>query len=349
MNPIGYSKKNFLISIGFLFLIVGILTIVASPGASAEASPNQLFRGAAYCSQCHKSEYINWNSTAHAKASGQGGTLSNEGVTCEVCHGPDETMSVNASSAFCRTCHSESSTPTYMEWQGSSHAQAGVGCVNCHDPMSSKLTEDSLKLCGQCHTDKVAESQAGTHGAEGYDCLSCHMVKEVKTVNGTVYNQTGHTFIAAAPSSNCKSCHKDLASSHGMWGSSADDCLTCHSPVEMTKLHLLDGTSVPSGDGSVLCGQCHLDKFTEMRVGTHGDPLGVKNCTDCHRAMHWDVALDVTLPPIKASLPASTSDQVIADVNLGGIDLGTIQFGTIFTVAFAVVGAIGLIVILRRI
>jgi len=375
MDPIGYSKRNFLISVGFCALAVGILSAMMVQGARSNVPPSLHYRGPADCSKCHDSEYYDWNTSAHAQAFGvvfqsqwkaqgspescltchttgfnpQTGSYSMGGVTCETCHGPGGSMAVNSTSALCGTCHSVSHSPTYTDWLSSNHSHAGVGCVDCHDPMSGRLVEEPLKLCGRCHSNKVAELSVGAHGTVGNTCTDCHMVRSVRSLDGTVHNQTGHTFLPSAPSLDCKSCHTDLGTSHNMWGNGTKDCLTCHDPVVMSQLHLLDGTSVPGSDGSALCRQCHAEKYSELVAGTHGDPLRGKNCTDCHRAMHWDVALNATLPPIRATLSASAPTQVVADIKLGDIDLGKIEFGTLFTVAFAVLGAVGLIVVLRRI
>ncbi len=375
MSPIGYSKRNFLISIGFCILAVVILYAATINGVRSDSHSSLRYSGPIECSKCHVSEYNAWNASAHAKAfdgafqsvwvtqgspgsclachttglDAQTGIYSIGGVTCETCHGPGGTMAVNGTSALCGTCHSVSHTPTYTDWLSSNHSHAGVECVTCHDPMSNNLVEEPLKLCGNCHLNKVTELNQGTHGTVGNSCIDCHVIRSVKSLDGTVHNQTGHTFLPSAPSIDCKSCHADLGTSHNMWGDGTENCLTCHDSVVMSQLHLLDGTIIPGNEGSALCSQCHADKYVAMKSGTHGDPLGEKNCVDCHKAMHWDVALNATLPPIRASQPISVSTQGVADIKLGDIDLGTVQFGTIFTVVFAIVGAIGLVVILRRI
>ena len=174
------------------------------------------------------------------------------------------------------------------------------------------------------------------------------MVKSINSSDGKVYNQTGHTFIPAPPTPDCKSCHASVTETHSMWGAGENECLTCHSPVAMTQLHLLDNTSVAISDSSVLCQQCHNEKYYEWKMGIHGDPHGEKKCVDCHEAMHWYVMLNATLPPIKVSSAQPVINPSDISVNVGDLSVSRIEFGYVIIGVFVVLVVLGFVYVITK-
>lgn len=125
------------------------------------------YRGAEFCKSCHAQEYEEWSGSLHAKTYTEAhfairvqelgwgmpeerclschaplttkGRAKEEGVTCEVCHGPGMTRTVVRD--ICVRCHgmggsSPSNTilGTPMEFEVSQAKEQGMTCVDCHMP-----------------------------------------------------------------------------------------------------------------------------------------------------------------------------------------------------------------------
>jgi hypothetical protein len=215
-----------------------------------------------------------------------------------MCHGPGGEMNLNTSAEFCSSCHSFSHFPTYEEWLESEHGHLDVECVECHDPMSLELKlDDPTELCGRCHEDVVADSLVGDHGEKDLDCSDCHLGR-IENIDGDV-SYTGHTFMPIVPDPDCMSCHEILLETHDVWGAESDNCITCHDTVQMTMLHLFNGSDIAMSESSILCAQCHNDVYYEWSMGIHADPhVMEKDCVDCHRAMNPYIMMNATLPPV---------------------------------------------------
>jgi len=98
--------------------------------------------------------------------------------------------------------------------QSRMHA-AGVTCSDCHDPHSSALYADGADVCARCHLpSKFAATEHTRHpeGADGVDCLSCHMPE--KTYMG-VDDRRDHSMRVPRP---------DLSAAHGV----PNACTDCH-------------------------------------------------------------------------------------------------------------------------
>lgn len=101
--------------------------------------------------------------------------------------------------------------------------------------------------------------------------------------------------------------HDELELAHGdLW------CLSCHDVDEPDSLHLADGTTLPFGDASRLCGQCHADKTDDWRVGVHGKRTGhwrgqkeYSACVTCHAPHAPRFAALAPDPPPRRPAPAS--------------------------------------------
>lgn len=131
--------------------------VSASPALQAE-QPTPIpggFAGSEACKSCHENIHSAWKDTFHANAFSspifqrdwselgsdtrclechttgfdpQTGTYSEEGVTCESCHGPlqpghpAQLMPIQPNADLCATCHKT----TTDEWRASKHSQVGI-------------------------------------------------------------------------------------------------------------------------------------------------------------------------------------------------------------------------------
>jgi hypothetical protein len=118
------------------------------------------YQGAAYCATCHQDKFDQWSQSLHSKAYTEAHFEPRvqqlswgmdkelclnchspsprlvEGVSCEVCHGPAQTMEVVKD--VCVNCHGSSSTikddmlSTPAEFLQSTAHKEGKSCVDCH-------------------------------------------------------------------------------------------------------------------------------------------------------------------------------------------------------------------------
>jgi len=192
------------------------------------------------CQLCHEMEDCQWKHSKHSQSMGSSflhewkskgsdqeclechtktydvntGHVSGNGVSCELCHGPDnpdhpkqtKTMMIPVTSEVCHDCH----CVTWGQWKVSGHGQNGIQCFDCHKMHQVELLEeDPDKLCGTCHKERLSEFIKTTHGTEGLQCVKCHMPKPLGI--DTDYhgkNVAGHTFtVNAWP---CSGCHHDM-------------------------------------------------------------------------------------------------------------------------------------------
>lgn len=196
------------------------------------------YAGSQSCAKCHENIHSEWVDTRHAHAFSspifqrdwdelsqqtsclqchttgfdpQSGEYSEEGVSCEACHGPfqpahpAQPMSVTPDAELCSTCHET----TTDEWHASVHGQEGIDCQSCHNPHSQTPMADSVTdLCTNCHKERGDSFTHGTHANAGLECSNCHMYTSPRTedpIMGLV--PTGHTF--SVGSDACIGCHQD--------------------------------------------------------------------------------------------------------------------------------------------
>ena len=104
------------------------------------------------------------------------------------------------------------------------------------------------------------------------------------------------------PTYPCSRCHADRTPDPGerrltefhtqktlQHGTQKGWCYRCHTPGDIDKLHLGDGTVVGFDEAYELCGSCHGDKLRAFQAGIHGLTTGDWNgarlrrsCTACH-------------------------------------------------------------------
>jgi len=225
-----------------LCAVAGALLSVTQPATAAPAvvPPNQVpgYAGSESCNQCHENIHTAWMTTRHAQAFSapifqrdweeQGsqvsclechttgyvaetGNYSEEGVTCEACHGPfqpnhpDAPMSITPNAELCGMCHKS----TTNEWMASIHGQEGIQCQACHNPHSQTPKAATVtELCTTCHQERGGSFTHSTHATAGLECSNCHMYTSPRTndpILGLV--PTGHTF--SVGSDACIACHQD--------------------------------------------------------------------------------------------------------------------------------------------
>jgi predicted CXXCH cytochrome family protein len=269
-----------------LSLAIGAVISISKPAvaapAPAQTEQETSYAGSSACANCHKDIFENWTSTRHAQAfsspifqrdwselskqtsclqchttgfNAQSGGYSEEGVTCESCHGPfqpnhpAEPMPLRPDAELCSTCHK----PTTDEWHASPHSGAGVQCQSCHNPHSQTPMADSITgLCTNCHKDRGDSFTHSTHANAGLECSNCHMYTAPRTddpIGGLV--STGHTF--AVGSEACIGCHQD----------------TVHTRDELIKL---GGVTVPTPEFDLEDLKQQLvtqeDKITTLQVAS---------------------------------------------------------------------------------
>ena len=230
---LGVFTLSLAITIGVL--LVQPVTAAPLPVPSAQGIS---YAGSASCAQCHEEIHTNWMVTRHANAfsspifqrdwtelskqtsclechttgyDAASGTYSEEGITCESCHGPfdprhpGQAMSITPDADLCSRCHKT----TTDEWRASPHHAADIQCQSCHDPHSQTPLADSVTdLCTNCHKEMSDSFTHGTHANAGLECSNCHMYtapRDGSPIMGLV--PTGHTFTVGSEA--CIGCHQD--------------------------------------------------------------------------------------------------------------------------------------------
>lgn len=132
---------------------------------------------------------------------GMVGTLAEDGITCEECHGPGmdhlrnpvkETIKKVTEVDLCGKCHQRAGTgpETPASKGGIRHheqinelkagAHGELSCVECHDPHERAILVKK-NLCADCHGDIAAGYTETVHGKQGTKCIECHMPKASKS------------------------------------------------------------------------------------------------------------------------------------------------------------------------
>lgn len=210
----------------------------AAPPLQEDQPVTPAYAGSSSCQKCHSDIHEDWLTTRHAHAFSSpifqrdwtelskqtsclechttgynpaSGSYSEEGVTCESCHGPFQPnhpvqdMPVTPNAELCATCHKN----TTDEWKASSHSAAGIQCESCHNPHSqAPLAPTVTDLCSNCHKDRGDSFTHGTHATSGLECSNCHMYTAPRgedPIGGLV--ATGHTFTVGSDA--CIGCHQE--------------------------------------------------------------------------------------------------------------------------------------------
>ncbi len=174
------------------------------------------YQGAVYCQPCHPQQFEEWQTSLKANATKEArfkpisrtmawmmpvdrcqachaplvnqGVKKEEGITCEVCHGPERTMTVVRN--FCVACHQDSEDfilTTGSEYAASPAAQRGKTCESCHMPM----------VAGR-HSHRFAGSRADPQSYKGVVVVE-DIVLEDDGISVTVRNTVeGHSLPTGA-------------------------------------------------------------------------------------------------------------------------------------------------------
>lgn len=219
----------------------------------------------------------------------------------------------------CTSCHEVEGEA----WLDSLHGQstdpatglAVATCESCHgeyvrghpDEAVVPLRVDSSS-CTECHASTAAEWENSIHGAEGVQCISCHLPHSQE--------------MRLTDERQCTSCHKEslddsLHSAH--WNSDAT-CTSCHMAAGP-----LDAALVSAG-GMVTMGSDANHDFVSVSAD---------NCLECHRndvsgESIKSVPTAVSYSQISAKLPELNAQLESAqqmNKNLGILSLANLGFG----------------------
>ncbi len=192
---------------------------------------------AAGCVRCHATGWTAAGSYQNGVGNdlpGIPGAWFENGVGCEVCHGPgaghdaiedklavaekkgDLKIKVDRSAELCGTCHASTrdtalhlaapdlieSAQQYTEWKLEKHAAFKVTCIACHDPHAPAGSEKGMtRKCTDCHTGKFAvEVKIAPMKAAQVACRDCHMPPAARgawdTMEGKYHrgDQASHLF-----------------------------------------------------------------------------------------------------------------------------------------------------------
>jgi DmsE family decaheme c-type cytochrome len=282
--------------------------------AAAEASPEQASRKSApadaqpsgyagddTCITCHETEGKALKATLHGKGQNPRTPASQEGRTCETCHGPGQahaesggetskirrisTMAPREASAICLTCHDRGD---HANWKGSMHDARNLGCTTCHSVHSPKSDKAQLKAasitetCATCHKTEVAKEQRSGHMPvrEGkMTCVSCHNPHGTTNVRmlrvGNWINET------------CVSCHTEKRGPF-LWDHAPvrEACNTCHDPHGSNNDRMLVA-KLP-----MLCQRCHIGTrhpstiYDGAQLNARSNRLIGRGCVNCHAQIH---------------------------------------------------------------
>jgi hypothetical protein len=317
----------------FFILLVSFLTIISVYDTDVTVAQSQEeYLGAGYCAECHPEEINEWSESAHTEGYSNPEfqkvwkdldenpeclechtagydenteTYAIQGIHCEACHGPGDTMERDTSPELCGECHS-GPYPTYEEWVDSGPSHGEAECLTCHNEHTSKLEyETTTDTCALCHESHIEQYEESTHSESMIECVDCHMIIEEADFYTGMQAKTGHSFNPTEQELDCTSCHVIELEKHDVLGEGSAACLSCHGEIHELKLELINGEVYPNDEPVQLCAQCHNERYTAWEEGTHGahdDPKAV--CTECHEPHDPIINQISTLEPIPNREPA---------------------------------------------
>lgn len=225
----------------------------------------------------------------------------------------------------CASCHSDEAEI----WQDSAHATSvdpatglpAAACESCHgayerghpDEAMATLRVDSSS-CQDCHADTYEQWQTSMHGAEGVQCISCHLPHSQQ--------------MRLTDEGQCKACHQEaledpLHSAHWSGDAACTDCHMANTTVGVALAAAdpaLAALTTPSHDfvgvSAVNCLECHREDVTLTRAEGNQEGIAVR-------------AALAEAPILAAKLEGARQDNrsltVLSVANLGfGIGVGGI-------------------------
>lgn len=318
-------------------LLAALLILILTPTNIFLANSDQVeegdYLGPGYCLDCHVEQMEAWLGSPHDLASRdpsfqeemekldsptlcfschttgfneEESTFKYDGVSCEECHGPGDTMNRDVSSELCGSCHS-GPFPTYEEWKDSGPSHGNATCILCHDEHTTKLKADtSTGICALCHESHLEDMEGSKHGLNDVECADCHMYRAPVNFEEGTPAATGHYFSMSTDELDCSTCHDRPLFKHDALGEKAYACLSCHGEIHGLGLKLVNGSVYPLGNSVALCAQCHNERYTAWEQGTHGKP-GEPNtpCTECHDPHNPIISGIPTIQAIPPRVPAA--------------------------------------------
>ena len=286
--------------------LVTVLFVAAHPDAArpgpvkVQAPPPSAadYIGEDTCLTCHEDQA--YKGTVHALKTNAKSPAANKG--CESCHGPGKahvegggdktkianptTMSMQAASEACATCHNRS---THALWAGSQHDQRNVGCTSCHSVHAPKgdgllKAPTQVEVCTPCHAQIVKRQRRFNHMPVREDkmqCSSCHNVHGTTNVR---LLKAGTTV-----SESCTSCHAEKRGPY-LWEHApvADNCALCHDP------HGSNNDRMLVAKQPYICQRCHVTSrhpptiYEGYLLGNsqNANKIFGKACASCHQQVH---------------------------------------------------------------
>lgn len=285
-------RKNWLLTIYATLALGAVILMVSvgcgggggpvhtSPGGTAFASllpPGQAgakFVGNAACAKCHATEAGTYTQTIHSQ----------QGVTCESCHGPGSIHAANPQTTniltypnitraeVCSQCHQAQT----QQWQTSAHAQFVA------DPVQSLSA-----TCLRCHSANFHAHYIDNPLSQGVSpaTINTNILALTSAQRTTEANAT----VATATCDVCHDPHQNTAN------------LPTYGPLAGTQLMLRRATSNASYNG-----QCPTDASLTVDPNAIGPGQSITNytvynqeCGACHNARGAN--------PADAALPTETS------------------------------------------
>ncbi len=146
------------------------------------------------CGYCHTTGY---SSVGHqGERPGILGTWHEDGIGCEMCHGPASEhldtptrryISRTRSEVLCAQCHQRGgidNRPLREIGLVRHHEQInelkagvhkGLSCLNCHNPHQG--ASQTKENCTICHSRSATRYEESVHGEAGITCIDCHMAE----------------------------------------------------------------------------------------------------------------------------------------------------------------------------
>jgi len=220
-------------SLAISVTMCALLFVFIQPGVLSKPALQDDYVGSQTCQMCHADDHAKFSSTRMGKLMLTKPRTPTEAKGCEACHGPGR---------------------VHVDAGGDPSAILRFGE---HSNIPKNVQEEQ---CMQCH-DKGTRSfwKGSTHESRGLTCVTCHKVKEGKTVAARFLQPL---------TENTKFTQQ----------SEAEVCFQCH---EMRRAQLQRSSHMPSREGKVTCSSCHNahggpnpSQLTEATVN--------ENCVKCH-------------------------------------------------------------------
>jgi len=243
-------------------------------------APASDFAGVERCRDCHKSEVIEFEKTAHAKLTFPGKDYVRG---CETCHGPAKAHADAVEAAHGDDAETAAALKKYplFAFRGSAEENA-ARCLTCH--ISSKQQEF------------FAHSEHAGHGISCNQCHATHLVDDIKDQSkGDLSYPQGYFFevpkladenrwqhnslLKEAEPALCFGCHQDIQAQfalpeHHRVPEGLMKCSDCHNPHGTMNLASLSKT------GWETCVKCHVEKRGPY-IYEH-PAVKVEGCAACH-------------------------------------------------------------------